>query len=166
MLPIDISKIYAWCFSPSRKTGTDSSPYLSVRRQHRQSSVRNPSWRKRSSLVRTSHRTLCHQGLPDSFDRAAVVILHTLAYAPVSADVHRGVICGEFREDLHDDFEVQRQRSWSNSPSTEHISWSTLRLTKPDAPDFSRRATWPSCAAISRTSSRSGSCMRPANALF
>ena len=48
------ARFVPWCFSSSRKTGTDSSPYLSVRRQHRQSSGRNPSWRKRSSLVRTS----------------------------------------------------------------------------------------------------------------
>ena len=41
---------------------------------------------------------------------ARVVIPHTLAYASITADVHRGVSCGEFRENLHDDFEVQRQR--------------------------------------------------------
>jgi len=55
-----------------------------------------------------SGASLCHQRLPDSHDRAhRVVTPHTLAYASISADVHRAVSCGEFREDLQDDFEVQ-----------------------------------------------------------
>ena len=52
--------------------------------------------------------TLCHQRLPDSHDRAhRVVIPHTLAYAPISADVDRAVSRGDFREDIQEDFEVQ-----------------------------------------------------------
>ena len=36
-----------------------------------------------------------------------VVAPHSLAYAPISADVDRAVSCGEFREDIQEDFEVQ-----------------------------------------------------------
>src|SRR5512135_2922969 len=56
-------------------------------------------------------RTLCHQRIPDGQDRAqGVVIPHTLTYAMISGDVHRAVSCGEFWEDIQDDFEVERKR--------------------------------------------------------
>ena len=58
--------------------------------------------------VFSAHEALCHQRLPDSLDRAhRAVAPHALAYAPISADVHRAVSCGEFREDIQEDFEVQ-----------------------------------------------------------